>query len=38
MEMELSNGSSGTFTFQIVNIGDVIDLNIFMSHFNDLCS
>ena len=27
----LCNGSSGTF-FQIVNVGDDIDINIFMSH------
>ena len=24
--------------FQIVNVGDDIDLNIFMSHFYDICS
>ena len=38
MEREFSNGSAGTFFFQIVNIGDVIDLNRFVSHFNVLCS
>ena len=31
MERELCNGSAGTF-FQIINIGNDIDLNIFMSH------
>ena len=31
MKRELSNGPAGTF-FQIVNIGDVIGLKIFMSH------
>ena len=35
-ERELCNGSAGTF-FQMINVGDDIDLNVFMSHFNDLC-
>ena len=38
MQSELSNGYAGTFLFEIANIGDVIDLNRFMSHFKDLCS
>ena len=37
MESELCNRSTGTF-FQIVNVGDEFDVNIFMSHFNDICS
>ena len=32
MERELCNGSAGTFIFHSVNVGDDIDLNIFMSH------
>ena len=38
MLIELSNGYAGAIFFQIVNIGDDIDLNRFMSHFIDLCS
>ena len=38
MERGLCDGYSGTFVFQIVNVGDDINLNIFMSHFKELCS
>ena len=38
MGRELSNGYAGTFFFQIVNIGDDIDQNRFMSHSNYQCS
>ena len=37
MEKQFSNGAAGTFYSQIINIGDDIDLNRFMSHLNDLC-
>ena len=36
MERELCNECSGTF-IQSVNVGVDIDLNIFLSRFNDLC-
>ena len=35
MERGLSNGAAGAIFFQNFNIGDVIDLNIFMSRFNN---
>ena len=37
MERGLSNRAAGAIFFQKFNIGDVIDLNRFISHFNDSC-
>ena len=37
MEGELCNRSAGTF-FQIVNVGNDIELNILMYQSNDICS